>query len=552
MGTKLEMFFGEGRRMSVLFRSFALLFILNLFGCSGNSDPKGLNCFKIDPDTQGCVETVNNISNLSIVSNDANVFKAEYEAGFIQGRLHKMQMLSARDNLWDTAYLTDPSHTFPKDSSPSTAELAEAQAVLISNYQYTLDYVRNTPDEKVGRNMRRLLYRMVGIYHGATRNTAQALPFDAAWLPSFSATELRLSYEGPTLSFMDVYFLNAFADLMDDMDVIVNDPMDDDPDKCSAFVKKTPNDILITHNSWFGYLSQTMAMSLYVNGDFLTFNALTPGLVGSSTDFGYNGKGIMFNETTHRALYTEPKTRALWMFWRAALAEEFASSLDEFFFYLSLEPSGTYMNGYMVVDNKTREIGLVEMSYRSFVYFRPDGNNGYSVITKPVGLSREYDTELLRPDYILGINYPASRQIIDDLKAADNRPARKRQFLQKIGSVTDIESAKSLITYTDPANPLSIYGRWDLGYGETPSPKTVPDGSIDAKAVSASMTDYVRNLKGIYDPGSPNKAFWMKYGTPHVNGKPFIWSESAWKGQKLRDVPNTVDGTFTLLNTYIR
>jgi len=553
METKLGMVYWKGDkcRMRVLFLFFAVLLILNLEGCSSN-DPKSSACFKIDSDTQGCVETVNNIANLNIVSNDDNAFKAEYEAGFIQGRLHRSAMLSARDNLWDTAYLIDPSHTFPRQSSPSQAELAQAQQVLLSNYHYTIDYIRNTTDEKVARNMRRLLYRMVGTYHGATRNTPKALPFDEAWLPTFSADELTLSYEGPGLSFMDVYFLNAFADLMDVMDRLLDDPLEDNPDKCSAFVKKTSDDIIITHNSWFGYLSQTMAMSIYVNGDYLSFNALTPGILGSSTDFGYNNKGIMFNETTHRTLYTEPKTNALWMFWRAAMAEQFASSLDEFFFYLSLEPSGTYMNGYMIVDNKTREIGLVEMSYKSFVYFKPDGSGGYSVITKPEGLSKEYDTELLKEDYILGINYPVSRQIIDDLRAADNRPARRRQFLEKIGSVTDIESAKSLITFTDPVNPLSIYGRWDLGYGETPSPKTVPDGSIDAKAVSASMTDYVRNLKGVYDPDSPNKAFWMKYGTPVVKGKPFIWSKSSWKGQKLRDVPDVVEGPYTLLSTYIR
>lgn len=548
MNFLLIRFFAASR---MLFLSCAVLLILSLGGCSSN-DPKRSPCFTIDSDTQGCTENVNNIVNLSIVSNDANVYKAEYEAGFIQGRLHASIMLSARDNLWDMAYLIDPSHTFPRQSSPSQAELAQAQQVLISNYQHTIDYIRNAANEKVAHNMRRILYRMVGIYHGATRNAPQSLPFDATWLPAFSTAEMTLAYESPTVSFIDVYFLNAFADLLDVMDSLVDDPLHDDPDKCSAFVKKTSDDIIITHNSWFGYLSQSMAMSLYVNGDYLSINAIYPGVVGSSTDFGYNNKGIMFNETTHRATYTEPKTDALWMFWRAALAEQFASSMDEFFFYLSLEPSGTYMNGYMIVDNKTREIGLVEMSYKSFVYFKPDGKGGYNVITKPEGLSKEYDTELLQADYILGINYPVSRQIIDDLKAADNRPARRRQFLDKIGSVTDVESAKALITYTDPVNPLSIYGRWDLGYGETPSPKTVPDGSIDAKVVSASMTNYVWNLKGVYDPNSHNKAFWMKFGTPVINGKPFIWSESAWKGQKLRDVPDVVDGPFTLLNAYIR
>ena len=40
----------------------------------------GLARYRIDADTQGVIEKVDNIYNTSIVSNDGNVFKAEYEA----------------------------------------------------------------------------------------------------------------------------------------------------------------------------------------------------------------------------------------------------------------------------------------------------------------------------------------------------------------------------------------------------------------------------------------------------------------------------------------
>jgi hypothetical protein len=240
------------------------------------------------------------------------------------------------------------------------------------------------------------------------------------------------------------------------------------------------------------------------------------------------------------------------MFWRATLAEQFAGSLDEFYEYLSLDASGTSMNGYMVVDTKTGEIGLVEMSYQSFVYFKPNGNNSYQVITKPEDLSKEYDHELLQPDYILGVNFPVSQLIRDELKAVENRPARRTQFLAQIDDVNDIESAKALITYTCPVEPLSIYGRWDLGYGTTTTPQTIPDGAADAKAASASMTSYVSGVNGILDLKSANRSFWMKFGTPVIKGKPFIWSESQWRGQKLRDVPDVVEGDFHLLHLYIR
>jgi hypothetical protein len=192
------------------------------------------------------------------------------------------------------------------------------------------------------------------------------------------------------------------------------------------------------------------------------------------------------------------------------------------------------------------------MSYKTFVFYKPDGKGGVAVTTKPEGLNAAYDPQMVQPNYMIGINYPASLLVREELKSVDNRPARRRQFLAQIGGVKDIETAKALITYIDPLNPLSIYGRWDLGYGETPSPKTIPDGAADAKAISANMTGYVSTLTGALDTKATTKAFWMKFGTPSVNGKPFIWSESQWKGQKLRNVPDRVGGDWTLLNLYMR
>lgn len=529
----------------------AIALLLIAAGCGGGGDEP--NCISLNENAKGCMETVDNIVNMTIVSTNENVYKAEYDAGFIQGRLQKWLIISARDNSWDNAYLTDPSHSYPKKLPPSNVELSLAQQVLSENYTYTINYIRSQNDPVIAGNLTRLVFRLLGLYHGTKLYFPELLDFSGQWLPDlnyFSAAEVILGYETKNLTFMDIYFLNAYSDMMDVISHLIDAPFE--RTKCSAFVKKTANDIFITHNSWAGYPSQTMLVNFYVNGDFLTINALSPGLIGSTTDFGYNNKGIMFNETTHHARYSEPKSNALWMFWRATLAEQFGSSLDEFFKYVSLEPSGTYMNGYMVVDTKTKEIGLVEMSHKSFVYFRPNGNNGYDVITKPEGLSKEYDADLIKADYILGINYPVSYQIRDDLNAQDTRPARKRQFMEKIDGVKDIKTAKALITYTDPDNPLSIYGRWDLGYGETPTPKTVPDGSIDAKAVSASMIAFAMNLQGILDSDSPYTSFWMKYGTPYVNGLPFIWSKSQWNGQKLRDVPDVLDGQYRLLNLYIR
>jgi hypothetical protein len=118
--------------------------------------------------------------------------------------------------------------------------------------------------------------------------------------------------------------------------------------------------------------------------------------------------------------------------------------------------------------------------------------------------------------------------------------------------VIDIETAKIVITFTDPLNPLSIFGRWDLGYGETSYPKQIPDGSIDSKVGSTGMVRSFMRLSGTLDTSAVNTGFWMLYGTPIVNDAPFIWSQSPWNGQKLRDLPDRIDGRFTLMPLHLR
>lgn len=537
--------------------------ILLLSACSGADSSSNRTMYALDTNASGVIETINNIANLTVVSKDANDLKAEYRAGFIQGKLQGKTILSARDNAWDNVYLTDPSHTFPKQHGPTQAELDKAAALLNVNYTYFLKYIQDPATDAVtAYRLKRLLFRMLGIYHGASLNQPAILEFSGNWLPDSSylnATELALSYETTGITFMDIYFLNAYSDLMD---VISFSPElatgglmpGDPPDKCSAFLKRSGNEVILTHNSWMGFLSQTMTQTLAVNDCLLTVNAATPGLIGSATDFGYNNKGIMFNETTHRMSKGQVKSAGLWIFWRAALAEQFSGSITDFFNAVSLDNTGTYLNGYMLVDANTNETGLVEMSYRCFVYYRSTGGP-YTVSSKSLDgdvCSTDYDPEMVTPNYLMGINYPASYQVSSDLQSTDNRPARRRQLKQLLPGVNDVETAKTVITYTDPTNPLSLFGRWDLGYGETSYPKQIPDGSVDSKVGSTSMVRSFMGLSGILDTSASNTGFWMLYGTAKVNGTPFIWSQSSWKWQKLRDVPDRVDGSFTLIPLYMR
>lgn len=540
--------------------ALAIMILTGAFcpGCSDSDSasplPDSIPVYSLDENASGCLEKVGNLYNFSVVSKDDNTLKAEYKAGFIYGHMMKDQIVSARDNTWDGAYLTNPSHSFPKQIPPSEDELNETQAVLLENYAYSMDYAQNVLDSTVKEYMTRLIFRMLGVYHGAVLDAPESLDFTGEWLPTvgyFSDAELKCNYETETLSFMDAYFLNA----QDDLFGYVLPPQDQyHYSKCTAFVKKTDDDIFIAHNSWCSFLDQSMVGNFYVNGSFCALNMAFPGIIRSGLDFGYNNKGIMFLETTIDNTINQPKVKALWEVWRSAMAEIFAGSLDEFYKLITLETSGTYMNSYVIADVHTREIGLVEMSWNTSVYFKPDpaAEGGYQVITTPEeGVSKAYDTLMIQPDYIIGFNDAVSSAIREQTGSINNRPARQWQLLSHIYDVTRIDMAKELITYTDPYNPLSIYGRWDLGYGWTTTPKTVPDGSIDAKAASASMLTGISELKGVLNVNAGNRGFWMKYGTPIVNGKPFIWSDSQWSDQKLRNVPDVVDGAFVYYKTHI-
>jgi hypothetical protein len=537
--------------------------ILLVAACTSDDSLPNRTTYALDANASGVIETINNIVNMTVVSKDDNDLKAEYRAGFVQGKLQGRKILSARDNSWDNAYLTDPGHTFPKQIGPTQAELEKAAQTLVGNYNAFIGYLTNpATDPDVAYKFKRLLFRLLGIYHGTTLTGPASLDFSGNWLPDatyLQPSELVLGYETAVLTFMDVYFINAYCDLMDVLSFSAELTIDgvspgEFPDKCSAFLKRSGSEVILTHNTWQGFLAQTMIQTLAVNSDLLTVNASTPGLIGSGTDFGFNNKGMMFNETTHRMSRTFVNPVGIWIFWRAALAEQFSASISDFFYYISLDNTGTYLNGYMLVDANTNETGLVEMSYRCFVYYRSSGGP-YSVTSQSwdgEACSTEYDAEMVTPGYLMGINYPASLQVRADLQSRDNRPARRQQFLELLPGVTDAETAKAVITHTDPANPLSIFGRWDLGYGQTDYPKQIPDGSTDSKVATATMARSFMSLSGTLDLNSPHAGFWMLFGTAKVEGTPFIWSQSSWKWQTLRDVPDRLDGSFTLMPLHLR
>lgn len=517
--------------------------------------------YKLNDYCIGFAELKDNCWNYSIIANDprVDIFNNEYNAGYIQGKLQgKKAIKAARNNTWNNTYLCDtsePDKKFPRNFDPSKEELEAAQKCLTANYRYLLDWINKNEGNEVAIHIKRLLMRMHGIHMGAhfsgenSDDVQQICPN----ILDFNITDLYLGYGDLQLSFGDIYFINAQSDLFDAISSSKESRHGlHKSDHCSAFVKRTADgDIYWTHNTWAGFLCQSHTISYAICGDFITQNSYCPGQFGSNMDFGFNGHGICFNETTHRNSYAKSKTEGIWLFWRAAAAEMFAKDINDFYRHLTIDNTGTYLNGYMLIDANTKDTALIEMSYQRFVLFHSDGKK-LTVTDSILGEDKDgksYDQHLITPDYILGVNYPISKNVAYDLESTDNRPMRRIQFFNQIGGVKDMDTAKNLITYVDNDNPLSIYGRWDLGRGVTEYPKTIPDGAVDAKVYSANEVErLLKELKYIPNERGGKTAFWMLYGTPKIDGKPFIWSESQWaeykKGQDKDMVPDRLEGAW--------
>lgn len=514
--------------------------------------------YKLNDYCIGFAELKDNCWNYSIIANDprVDIFNNEYNAGYIQGKLQgKKAIKAARNNTWNNTYLCDtsePDKKFPKNIDPSKDELEIVAKRLDSNFRYLLGWIEGNETNEVALHIKRLAIRMLGIYDGAVG--IEFLQHICSDTLKPDCLEFELAYGDEPLTFGDIYLINAQSDLFDALASSSKESCRGlhKSDHCSAFVKRTADgDIYWTHNTWAGFLCQSHTISYAICGDFVTQNAYCPGQFGSNMDFGFNGHGICFNETTHRYSHTEVK-EGIWICWRAAAAEMFAKDINDFYRHLTIDNTGTYLNGYMLIDANTKETALIEMSYQRFVLFYSKDGKNLKVTDSVLGGDKDgksYDQHLITPDYILGVNYPISKNVAYDLESTDNRPMRRIQFFNQIGGVKDMDTAKNLITYVDNDNPLSIYGRWDLGRGVTEYPKTIPDGAVDAKVYSANEVErLLKELKYIPNERGGKTAFWMLYGTPKIDGKPFIWSESQWaeykKGQDKDMVPDRLEGAW--------
>lgn len=529
--------------------------------------------YVLDEYTCGFAQCIDNNWNFAIYAQNPNIsiYQNEYNAGYVQGKVQGNAMIVAtRNNSWKNFLIgATPQDNLNIDVHPEY--LTASAESLIQNYNYTYDVLSSHQDDPMYRNITRLVFRMLGIYDGAAGNEARKdVKLTDLALQAFDASQLKLGYDSDPLTYMDVVFINMQYDLFDAIGDKIGLVMGygtarkakdaaDQSDHCTAFTKMMPDhNVFWTHNSWCCFWAQSCAVTYVIGEDFVTQNANCPGQFGSNTDFGFNGNGIGFNETTHVDLYDKTKIDGIFLAYRSAAAEQFSHTIREFYDYCKLDNTGTYLNGYHLVDANTGEIGLLDMSYNRFVLFVCDGKDvKLTDSTGYVPTHLDYDHHLITPTHVFGVNQPVSWWVGYELESMNLRPMRRNQLWTRIDTVQDIETAKDLITYTEDREPLSVYGRWDLGYGTTEMARMRPDGSVDAKAGSAELIrQTLKNLSRVPDINGTKTSFWMKFGTAHVQQLPFIWSQSPWASMKQDEsvdfVPDALDGRWNLVKMFMK
>ena len=546
-----------------------------------NTEPRE---FVLNEYTRAFAQCVDNNWNYAIYAQDPSVsiFQNEYNAGYVQGKIQTNHVIKAtRNNTWRW-YVLDEGPGADSVTPPEGLPLV-AQNALVQNYNYLTDWAEKNAADMKTQTIMRLMYRMLGIYHGAADlEPLTNVKFDDLKLANMKPEDSELHDGDQPLTFIDVYFLNAQMDLWDAISKQIAQAFDDRLKKekpeehaaiihddchdlhiklghCSGFVKKLDNgEILWAHTSWCCLMAQSCAVTYCIGDDFLTQNCFCPGQFGSNTDFGFNGHGIGFNETTETYFYNESKIDGVWITWRAAAAEGFARSIDEFYDYITIDNTGTYLNAYMIVDAYKGEFGLIDMSYARFALFK--GNGTDLTVTDSTGYDPnflDYDHHMITPQHILGCNDPIYKRIARELMFIDGAPKRRYQLFRNIANVSDIEGAKNLVTYNESLEPISIAGRWDKNYGTSEFLRYQPHGAIDAKTFSTeTIKEVLANLSKQPDINGEKTSFWMKYGSPYIDGSPFVWSDSIWANFKQDEdvdcIPDAIDGRWNRVKMFMK
>lgn len=144
-----------------------------------------------------------------------SIFQNEYNAGFVQGKVQTNHVNKAtRNNTWRWYVLDEGPGANSTEIPPGG--LGIAGSALVENYNYLTAWASENKDDAKAASIIRLMFRMLGIYHGAAdREPLKEVKFEDLLLSSMSPEDARLYAGDDPLSFLDVIFINTQYDLFD-------------------------------------------------------------------------------------------------------------------------------------------------------------------------------------------------------------------------------------------------------------------------------------------------------------------------------------------------
>jgi hypothetical protein len=299
------------------------------------------------------------------------------------------------------------------------------------------------------------------------------------------------------------------------------------PGNCSAFIATgsftKDGRIVMGHNAWTNYVVGARWNIIFdlkpEQGQRILMDGL-PGVIVSDDDFGVNAAGIMVTETTITQFEGwESSGKA--EFVRARKALQYSRSIDDFVKIMLEGNNGGYANDWLIGDNKTGEIALLELGLKNHTLKRTKDGCFY------------------------GANFPDSPKLtreetkFDPTKKESSPNARKARWQQLTAEkkgMFDVELAKrcetdafDVIDGKQQANDRTLCGRVEIcprGVPEWDWAPFFPGGTVQAKVIDGALADKL--------------AFWAQVGH---HGSDFIADaflsqrkEYEWMRGLLRDM----------------
>jgi hypothetical protein len=436
-----------------------------------------------------------------VADGDDGFFAAGYAEGYLTFR-------PIYDYWYNLVRAQDAMVRSPKAAAAGPLNETAFAAFITAHVAWERGHERATP---FGRQLHNQVRQMEGLVAG--------------WRAGFEAAGRPADMGGAELDYLSIFLVNyqpEISDVIDKFDARKTPPAH--PGRCSAIVKLLPDDLLVSHATWYQYNSMIRQYKTY---EFVGLprvrSSAYPGMIGSTDDWFLTDHGLAIMETTldfsNATARRELSPASVSLFQRSSIANYLAATPAAWAAVLGTENSGTCPNQWMVVQ--------LQWAFEDLAASRALRPGTFVVAEQAPGLTVALDqtAHLQREGYWASYNVPAYPETRRRLNVTDGpwndtsstEAPRARIFRAMQGDVTNATSLYYLMRYNnyehDPLatapwcktpwtprgtqnctatqNPAyAIASRMDLAVSpDSPTATSPPSlyGAIDAKVTSARM-----------------------------------------------------------------